>query len=75
MTRVVVLSRVRSFASGELFVLLLTRQPLKLNHLRVHKSCFSAMETVDIHHLKAGEVNLGVRVLFCIETDLECSGG
>jgi hypothetical protein len=33
------------------------------------------METVDIHHLKAGEVNLGVRVLFYIETDLECSDG
>jgi len=34
------------------------------------------METVDIHRLKVGEVNLGVRVLSCIEIDLEeCSGG
>jgi hypothetical protein len=33
------------------------------------------METVDIHHLKAGEVNLGVRVLFCIETDMRASYG
>ena len=33
------------------------------------------METVDIHRLKVGEVNLGVRVLSCTETDLERSGG
>ena len=26
------------------------------------------METVDIHYLKAGEINLGVRVLSCLET-------
>jgi hypothetical protein len=62
-------------ASGELFVPLLTRQPLELNHLRVHKPCLSAMETVDIHHLKAGEVNLGVRVLFCTETTWSANHG